>query len=151
MAHIEPTQETGAAFVRRGISGPVVMLNLLRFRDVADYSASPQLAPAEPIAGAEAYERYEAHTRPFLEAAGGRVLFRGRGGSPLIGPVDERWDLVLLVVHRDVATFLSFAEDRQYLTGIGHRTAALADSRLLPVVSDGPPALLRAGDGSGGP
>lgn len=149
MPYLEPTEEAAVRLLARRIDGPVTMLNLLRFRDVADYSASPQLAPAEPISGAEAYERYEAHTRPFLEAAGGRVLFRGRGGLPLIGPVDERWDLVLLVVHRDVATFLSFAEDRQYLAGIGHRTAALADSRLVPVVSDGPPALLTDRDGGG--
>ena len=46
----EPTQEAGAALFRRNIAGEVVMLNLLRFRDVADYSATPELAPDEPRA-----------------------------------------------------------------------------------------------------
>jgi hypothetical protein len=32
------------------------MLNLLRFREIADYSANPELTPAEPISGAEAFE-----------------------------------------------------------------------------------------------
>jgi hypothetical protein len=47
--YLEPTQESGKALIMRNISGPVVMLNLLRFRKVADYSATPQLAPASPI------------------------------------------------------------------------------------------------------
>ena len=133
MPYIDPTQETGAAFVRRGLTGPVVMLNLLRFREVADYTQHPDLAPDEPISGTEAYRRYEDHTLPFLEASGGEVVFRGQGGAPLIGPLDETWDLVLLVRQRDVATFLAFADDEDYLAGIGHRTAALADSRLYPL------------------
>lgn len=44
-SHLEPTQEAGRAFFQRGIAGPVVMLNLLRFRTLADYAANPELAP----------------------------------------------------------------------------------------------------------
>ena len=43
---IEPTQDAARAFLSRGITGEVVMLNLLRLREVADYSGSPELAPA---------------------------------------------------------------------------------------------------------
>ena len=52
--YLEPTQESGRDFLLRGIEGEVVMLNLLRFRDVADYSATPELRPDEPISGSEA-------------------------------------------------------------------------------------------------
>ena len=138
MPHLEPTQENGRLFVSRRLSGPVDMLNLLRFRDTADYSGHPALAPAEPISGAEAYRRYMAHTRPFLEAAGGELLYMDSGGPPLIGPVEERWDLCLLVRHRSSEAFLSFASNRDYLAGIGHRIAALQDSRLLPLVDANP-------------
>ena len=41
--YFEPTQEAGAALFRRQINGAVVMLNLLRFRDTADYSEHPEL------------------------------------------------------------------------------------------------------------
>jgi hypothetical protein len=34
--HLDPTQEAGRDFVMLGIAGPVVMLNPLRFREVAD-------------------------------------------------------------------------------------------------------------------
>lgn len=131
--YLEPTQESGRAFVMRGIAGNVVMLNLLRLRDIADYSAHPGLAPATPISGAAAYERYMAHTMPFLTSSGGEVLFYGEGGQFLIGPHGERWDRALIVRQRSVDAFMAFAEDEAYLTGLGHRTAAIQDSRLLPL------------------
>ena len=132
-AHLEPTMEAGRALFMRGIIGDVVMLNLLRFRAVADYSAHPELAPPTPISGAEAYERYMAHTMPFLTASGGEVLFYGEGGGFLIGPSGERWDRAMLVRQRSVQDFMAFAEDAAYLAGLGHRTAAIEDSRLLPL------------------
>lgn len=132
---LEPTQASGRALMMRGIEGKVVMLNLLRFRDVADYSATPALAPASPISGAAAYERYIEHTLPHLQASGGDVEFMGEGGSFLIGPSDERWDMVLLVRHTSVQTFIAFASNEAYLDGMGHRLAAISDSRLLPIVA----------------
>jgi len=132
-AYLEPTQESGRAFFMRGMTGRVVMLNLLRYRTLADYSATPQLAPATPVTGEAAYRLYMEHTMPFLERSGGRVLFFGRGGEFLVGPEGERWDAAMLVEQASTAAFLAFASNAEYLAGIGHRTAALEDSRLLPL------------------
>ncbi|HUO80016.1 MAG TPA: hypothetical protein VMU00_07720 [Steroidobacteraceae bacterium] len=132
-AYLEPTQQSGRAFVARGLAGRVVMLNLLRYRERADYSRSPELDPGKPLSGEAAYRLYMAHTLPYLERSGGRVLFFGRGGPFLIGPEGERWDAALLVEQASPAAFLAFAADAAYLAGLGHRTAALADSRLLPL------------------
>jgi len=132
--YLEPTQESGRAFFARGISGSVVMLNLLRFRATADYSATPHLAPPVPIAGEEAYRLYVEHTRPYLERSGGKLVFFGRGGKFLIRPADERWDAAMLVQQESAAAFLAFASNQEYMAGIGHRIAALEDSRLLPLI-----------------
>ena len=132
--YLDPTQESGRAFFTRGISGPVVMLNLLRFRSIADYSATPEIEPASPITGEAAYRLYMEHTLPHLKASGGEVLFFGQGGEFLIGPSHERWDAAMLVRQSSVASFLEFASNQDYLSGIGHRLAALEDSRLLPLV-----------------
>lgn len=132
--YLEPSWEAGRDLVRRGIAGEIVMLNLLRLRDVADYAAAPELAPAQPISGAEAFDRYIAHTRPHLEASGGSLLFLAEGGPFLIGPQTEHWDRVMLVRQRSVQDFIAFAGNAAYLAGIGHRTAAVADSRLLPLI-----------------
>ena len=52
----------------------------------------------------------------------------------LIGPPDERWDAVLLVRQRSVGDFMAFATNEGYVKILGHRTAALEDSRLLPMI-----------------
>ncbi len=132
--YLEPTQESGTELFSRNISGEVVMLNLLRFRKVADYSVTPELAPKENISGREAYQKYIEHTLPFLRESGGELVLMGKGGKYLIGPQDEHWDVVMLVRQRSLEAFMAFASNEGYLAGIGHRLAALEDSRLLPLV-----------------
>lgn len=134
MTYLEPTQDAGRALFMRGLKGPLVMLNLLRFREVADYAATPELAPASPISGAAAFQKYVDHTLPFLERSGGELLFLGDGGPYFIGPPDERWDLAMMVRQASLESFMAFAADEAYLAGLGHRTAAVIDSRLLPLV-----------------
>ena len=131
--YLDPAPGAVAAFLQRGTEQPVVMLNLLRFRETADYAALPDLAPPGPVSGSEAYEAYLRHTLPFLSKHGGEVLFRGEGDGFLIGPPGPAWDAVLVVRYRSIGAFLALAQDEAYLAGAGHRAAALADSRLLPL------------------
>lgn len=131
--YIEPSQGAGKRFMQRGIEGSIIMLNLLRFRDIADYTANPELTPEVPISGAEAFNYYIEHTLPFLRESGGDIMFLGDGGEFLIGPKNERWDLVMLIRQSSVQSFIAFSSHKDYLAGIGHRTAALQDSRLLPM------------------
>ena len=132
--YLMPTQEAGRNFVMRQIQGSVVMLNLLQFHKIADYSLIPELMPKTPISGKEAYQLYIEHALPFLTKSGGEILFMGEGGDFLIGPTNERWDAVLLIKQNNINSFLAFEADQDYMKGIGHRTAALADSRLLPTI-----------------
>lgn len=132
--YLDVTQEAGAAFFRRQIQGAVLMLNLLRFREVADYSASPELTPTDPISGREAYQKYIDLTLPFLTKTGGEIMLLGAGGPYLIGPQDEQWDLVMVIRQNSLQDFMSFSSNEAYKSVFGHRTAALEDSRLLPLV-----------------
>jgi hypothetical protein len=133
MTYVTPSDGNAAALIARGMDTPVVMLNLLRFRDLADYGHAPDLAPDEPISGAAAYELYRAGIEPLLRASGGEVLFDGVGGRWFIGPEGEGWDHVLLVRQASVGAFLAFAQNPEAQRIGRHRTAALADSRLLPL------------------
>lgn len=132
--YLDVTQEAGAALFRRDIQGAIVMLNLLRFREVADYSATPELAPSEPISGRAAYQKYIDLTLSFLTESGGEIVLIGDGGQYLIGPQDERWDVVMLIRQNSLQDFMSFSSNAEYQRVLGHRTAALEDSRLLPLV-----------------
>ncbi|MBG7609602.1 MAG: DUF1330 domain-containing protein [Anaerolineae bacterium] len=130
---IEPTQEAGAALYARNLIGEILMLNLLRFREIADYSANPELAPENEISGSAAYQKYIEHTLPLLRESGGEIVLLGKGGKFFIGPQDEQWDLVMIIRQKSLSDFISFAGNEEYMAGIGHRTAALLDSRLLPI------------------
>ena len=110
------------------------MLNLLRFRKFADYAETPELAPAAAISGKEAYQRYIKHTVPHLIKSGGEILFVGKVGAFLVGPQDEQWDEVMLIKQNSINDFMAFASNQEYMKGLAHRTAALEDSRLLPLV-----------------
>ena len=136
MSYLQPTDDAVMKFLSRGIVGPVTMLNLLRFRELADYSDHPQLAPAVAISGRAAFALYIEHTIPFLRETGGDLVYLGSGGDYLIGPVEEGWDMAMLVRQRSVEDFLAFASHEAYLAGIGHRTAALSESRILPLLDE---------------
>lgn len=131
--YVNVTQEQGRKFFTSNIEGEIVMLNLLRFKDTADFSSDPELKPVEPISGEKAYQIYMKHTTPFLQEAESELIFKGKAGAMLIGPEDEYWDLMLLVKHKSKEAFLEFANNKDYLKIAGYRTAALADSRLLPI------------------
>ncbi len=134
--YLQPTQQSGAALMKRNISGEVVMLNMLRLREIADYSDTPDLSPSTPISGREALQKYIQHTMPFLQQSGGELVLLGDGGKFFIGPSDEQWDVVMLVRQSSIESFIAFASNPEYLAGVGHRTAALVDSRLLPLVEN---------------
>jgi hypothetical protein len=133
--YLDPSDNSALRFIERGIKGPLTMMNLLRFRDWADYSATPELAPSQPISGSAAYDLYVRHTVPFLVASGGSIEFFGTGGALFVGPEEERWDLVMLIRQTSVDDFFAFASNEGYLAGVGHRTAALEDARMLPLVA----------------
>lgn len=134
--YLDPSDAAAVAFMQRNLSGLVTMLNLLRLRERADYTAHPELAPDQPISGRSAYQKYIEHTLPYLQKSGGELTYLGDGGDYLIGPEGEGWDLVMLVRQTSVEAFFAFATDEGYLQGIGHRTAAVSDSRILPLVDD---------------
>lgn len=112
--------------------GKIVMLNLLKFRQRADYSNLEQLKPIRELTGEEAYQLYMQSTLPELKKAGSRIIYYGKSKNFLIGPELEKWDALLIVEHKSVVKFMEFAKNKDYLKNAGHRTAALEDSRLLP-------------------
>lgn len=132
--YINATQEAAQAFFSRQIEGDIVMLNLLKFREVADYSHAPELAPDNQLSGKEAYQLYIQHVTPLLDQAGSEILFTGKANKFLIGPEYEVWDAVILVRYVSVERFVGFFRSEAYQAIAGHRGAALEDSRLLPVI-----------------
>jgi uncharacterized protein (DUF1330 family) len=110
---------------------PVVMLNLLRFRDQAVY-ANDNAQP--PRTGREAYAEYGKHIQPHLDRVGGKVIWQGEARHTFIAPPDESWDEVLLVQYPSRDAFLSMLMSPDYQAVTFHRTAALEDARLVVTI-----------------
>ena len=127
-SHIHPERAALEALAALADDEPVVMLNLLRFREQASY---PEGSAHEPCSGREAYARYGAEAVKHVQAVGGKPLWIGEAQLSIIGPTDEGWDDVLLVQYPSRKAFLTMASNPEYLACAVHRTAALADSRLI--------------------
>ncbi len=117
--------------------GPIAMVNLLRFRDKAQYRDGRP----DDISGRDAYMRYVAEMGPIVESAGGRFLFSGNVQALVIGEVDELWDAVGIAEYPSRAEFHRIATSPE-VQAIGvHREAGLAGQLLIMTVGEAfPPA-----------
>lgn len=107
---------------------PIVMLNLLRFRDQARY----QEGASEPArSGRQAYGEYSKTALRKVQGVGGELVWMGRTRASLIAPEGEHWDEVLLVRYPSAAAFASMLSDPEYQAATRHRTAALEEARLI--------------------
>ena len=129
MQFIEPDEDAVRAFARSFPKDtPVVMLNLLKFRERAEYSDQAQ---QEPCSGGEAFMRYGTAVTPMIRDCGGQQLWQGRQASMLIGPQDKQWHLAVLVKYPSAQAFLDMISSPEYQKIVIHRNAALEDSRLI--------------------
>ncbi len=121
---ITPTAAQVEQLVASQSEEPVIMLNLLRFKEHAD-------GIDDGVSGPDAYQRYGEAAAPFLERVGGRLLLAVEAQQMVIGPEALEWDMVLMVEYPSRKKFLEMATDPEYLAIHEHRAAALADSRLI--------------------
>ncbi len=129
MSSINPSREQLAAFTASvPADTPILMLNLLRYRDQAAYPADSEQAPCT---GREAYARYSRTALGKVRGVGGEVQVLAAVQLALIAPAEECWDELLLVRYPSKAAFLAMLADPEYQAATVHRTAALADSRLI--------------------
>jgi uncharacterized protein (DUF1330 family) len=122
-------QRLPAIFAGIPLDTPVVMVNLLRFRETALYKDGP----AE-WSGREAYRRYSEVALAKLAEIGAEVIFIGDAKGSVIAPPEESWDEVLLVRYPSIQVFMGMMASPDFREASKHRTAALDDARLIATV-----------------
>ena len=114
MIFIMPTPDQFKQLMYQNYKGPIVMVNLLKFK---------------PDGGAESYKKYYEATKQIMEGKGiSRVVYRGNGLMPVIG--EEEWDEIALYEYPSIETFIELQRNKEYQTVVPYRTEALIDSRL---------------------
>ncbi len=127
---VTPSAEQIAALTEKGPEGPIVMVNLLKFRKQADYEhARPEAA--ERISGAEAYLRYGTVAQKCVAEVGGSIVWAGPQALVLIGGDEQSWDQVVCVKYPSRQAFLKMVTQPHYLAATYHRTAGLERTALL--------------------
>ncbi|WP_390913116.1 DUF1330 domain-containing protein [Pseudosulfitobacter sp. SM2401] len=126
----DPTRAQFDAFKDLPRDQPIEMLNLVQFRDLAEYPDDHGHA-GKGLTGAQAYQNYGAETGPILEKVGGTIIWRGSFETTLIGPVDEKWDACFIVHYPNSGAFLAMVTDAEYQKAVVHRQAAVLTSRLI--------------------
>ncbi len=110
------------AFFDAADHGPMVMVNLLKFKDRADYADGR----ANDISGAEAYALYGAGVVKCLAAVGGHLVYSGPVTGIMLGEVEELWDAVALAHYPSPAAMMAMISSPDYQAIEIHRHAGLA-------------------------
>jgi uncharacterized protein (DUF1330 family) len=100
--------------------GPVVMLNLLRFR---------------PDGGRERYMEYASRAIPIAERFGADALYVGDGDRALVAEEGQAWDAVVLMRYPSRQAFADMVRDPEYRATAHLRTEALTEAVLQPTVA----------------
>lgn len=127
MGAIEPTEEQLKAFMAADQNAPIVMVNLLKFRERARYEDG---RADGDVTGAEAYGRYGAVASKKIEEIGGRMMWGAPREMTMIGDAAADFDAVATVFYPSRAAFLTMVSMPDYREALVHRTAGL-DHQLL--------------------
>lgn len=141
---IEPDQEQLAevgAIAGGDDDGPVVMLNLNRYRERAAYEGEPPGGGSAEVSGHEAYARYGAVAQSVLERVGGRILWFANSEATVIGDDSDRYDEVIAVWYPSRSAFLGLATAPEIMPALADRRAGLERAALICCES-GPEAAL---------
>ena len=123
--YIDPERDQFNAFKALPRDEPVMMLNLVKYRDKARYEDGREAT------GAEAYAAYGRESAPVFERVGGEIIWRGKPEVMLIGPFEKQWDEIFVARYPTAGAFLEMVTDPVYREAVKHRQAAVEDSRLI--------------------
>ncbi len=121
MGTLETNDEELRAFMEQPEVGPVVMINLLRFRERTDSGE----------AGVDVYARYARNAAAFVAAVGGELLWQGRPTHLIVGGEADRWDRVLMVEYPSRAAFAQMVSDPRFQQVQKDRVDALEATVLI--------------------
>jgi len=130
MTYIDPDREAWEIFKGLPRDQPIQMLNLVRLKPEATY---PEGHPdhGKGLSGRDAYRAYGRTTAHILKGLGGRQVWAGRPQVMVTGPQAEAWDIAFIAEYPNADAFIAMVRDPEYRDLVQHRTAGVADSRLL--------------------
>ena len=118
---LDTTPQQFAALAARPADAPVVMVNLLQFKQDG---------------GLERYLQYGREVAPHLDRVGATIRYGGTAPAVVIGDGQRPWwDAILIVEYPTPAAFVDMVTDADYVKVHEHRAAALQRGDLIATSS----------------
>lgn len=137
------------AMLEKGPDGPIFMVNLLKFKEKAEYDDG---RPCD-LSGRDAYMIYGRAVAELLPKFGGRGIFAADVTFLALGQVEELWDEVAIAMYPDRAAMVRMSLSEEWREIAVHRSAGLKGQlnieTVLPQAGSTSPfldMLLKAGD-----
>jgi len=128
--YIDPSPVNFQAFKDLPRDEPIHMLNLLLYRDQAEYPEGHEHAD-KGWNGRRAYQEYGKTSGPIFRRVGGSIVWRGAFQTMVTGPEDRIWHDGFVAQYPSAGAFFEMIKDEDYQRAVVNRTAALEDSRLV--------------------
>ena len=119
---VSPNEEQMKGFFEPGSQGPIYMLNLLKFKEKAEYADGRET----DLTGAEAYALYGAEVSKILIKLDGGGMFNAKVERLMLGEVEELWDRVDIAMYPNRQAMIEMMQSAEYQAIHHHRDAGLA-------------------------
>ena len=116
-----PNKDQMDEFLEGDIESPISMVNLLKFKEKAEYEDGRDTN----LSGKEAYMIYGIEVQEHLKKVGGEIVFGGEISRLMLGEVEDLWDNVAVARYPSRTAMLEMMMDPDYQESEKHRTAGL--------------------------
>jgi uncharacterized protein (DUF1330 family) len=123
--HLRPNGAQLAGFADGASEGPIYMLNLLKYRDRAEYADGRDTK----LTGRQAYAVYTQGVSELLQEFGGSLTLKASVKRLTIGEVEELWDDVAIAMYPSRAAMLQMMQSAK-MQDIGQHRAAGLEGQL---------------------
>ena len=108
---VMPNEKQMEEFLDEGHDEPIFMVNLLKFKEKAEYPDKRET----DLSGREAYAIYGVEVVKHLEKVGGKPIFGSDVTRLMLGEVEELWDQVAIAMYPNRKAMLKMISDPDYI------------------------------------
>jgi uncharacterized protein (DUF1330 family) len=130
---VTPSKDQIKGFFEPGADGPIYMLNLLKFKEKAEYADGRKT----DLTGAEAYALYGAEVSKILVNLGGGGMFNAKVERLMLGEVEDLWDTVAIAMYPSRQAMIEMMQSEEYQAIHHHRDAGLAGQLNIETTNAG--------------
>lgn len=116
-----PNDEQMKGFMEGDIDTPIYMVNLLKFKDKAEYEDGRETN----LTGEEAYSIYGLEVQEHLKKVDAKLIFSGKVERLMLGEVGELWDVIAIAKYPSRKAMMEMIMDADYQESEKHRAAGL--------------------------